>query len=169
MDIELKKWNGKDRSELIKICNAVDRTYLSNRLPYPYTEKDAEWWLNIVEATEGINGVFRAVTVDGQIIGNISIEQKEDVYCKDAEIGYMLNTDRWSQGIMTEAVKEICKIAFSELDILRVTGLVYGANTASRKVLEKNGFSLEGTMKNAIIKNEKIYDLCIYGKLKEET
>lgn len=168
MDIELKKWNGKDRSELIKICNAVDRTYLSNRLPYPYTEKDAEWWLNIVEATEGINGIFRAVTVDGQIIGNISIEQKEDVYCKDAEIGYMLNTDRWSQGIMTEAVKEICKIAFSELDILRVTGLVYEPNTASRKVLEKNGFSLEGTMKNAIIKNEKIYDLCIYGKLKEE-
>ena len=38
---------------------------------------------------------------------------------------------------MSEAVNEICKIAFQKLDILRISGLVYSKNIASQKVLEK--------------------------------
>ena len=60
----------------------------------------------------------------------------------------------------------ICDIAFSELDIIRITGLVYSPNIASRRVLEKNGFSLEGLQRNAVYKDGKIYDLCLFGKLK---
>ena len=67
---------------------------------------------------------------------------------------------------MTESVRQICELAFQELDIIRITGLVYEPNLASRTVLEKNGFLLEGVMKNAVIKNTNIFDLCIYGKIK---
>ena len=66
--------------------------------------------------------MFRAIVADGKIVGNISVEQKSDVYRKDAEIGYMLITEEWSRGIMTEAVKKICEEAFAELPILRITG-----------------------------------------------
>ena len=38
MTIELDKWTFADQNALIALCNAVDRTYLSDRLPYPYTE-----------------------------------------------------------------------------------------------------------------------------------
>ena len=31
-----------DREALISLCNAVDRTFLSDRLPYPYTKTDGE-------------------------------------------------------------------------------------------------------------------------------
>lgn len=164
MKIELKKWSFEDKESLIEICNAVDRGYLANRLPFPYTEDSADWWLNMVHEHEGKDGVFRAIVVDGKIRGNISVEQKEDVYGKDAELGYMLITKSWSKGIMTEAVNQICNIAFAELDIIRITGLVYEPNIASRRVLEKNGFILEGIMKNAVVKNDNIYNLCIYGK-----
>lgn len=115
---------------------------------------------------EGKDGIFRAILLDNKIIGTISIEQKSDVYRQDAEIGYFLLADNQSKGVMTEAVKQICEIAFAELDIVRITGLVYEANIASQKVLKKNGFILEGTMKKAVIKNGKIQNLCIYGKLK---
>ena len=57
-------------------------------------------------------------------------------------------------------------VAFEKLDIIRITGLVYEPNIASRKVLEKNNFILEGVMKKAVIKNNNIYDLCIYGKVR---
>ena len=67
---------------------------------------------------------------------------------------------------MTEAVRQICKISFSELDIIRITGLVYAPNIASRKVLEKNDFVQEGLQRNAVFKDDKVYDLCVYGKLK---
>ena len=46
------------------------------------------------------------------------------------------------------------------------SGLVYAPNTASQRVLEKNGFIREGVQKDAVYKNEKIYDLFLYGKLK---
>lgn len=166
MTVTLKKWSLDDKESLIKICNAADRTYLSNRLPDPYTQEDAAWWLNMVMEQEGKCGIFRSITVDGRIVGNITVEQKSDVYGKDAEIGYFLHPEKWSNGIMTEAVRQICNTAFAELDIIRITGLVYEPNLASRKVLEKNQFILEGVMKNAVVKYENTYHLCIYGRQK---
>jgi hypothetical protein len=44
---------------------------------------------------------------------------------------------------------------------------VYLPNTASQRVLEKNGFESEGVRKNAVYKDGKFYDLCLYGKLKQ--
>lgn len=165
--MELRKWTLEDKKELAEICNALDTRYLSDRLPNPYTEASAVWWLNMVKEKEGKTGIFRKILVDNRIIGNISVEQKEDVYRRDGEIGYFLLPERYSQGIMTEAVGQICETAFQELDIIRITGLVYAPNIASRRVLEKNGFVLEGLMKNAVTKNGDTYNLCIYGKGKE--
>ena len=121
----------------------------------------------MVSEHDGKDGVFRAIMVDGIVVGNISVEQKSDVYCKDGELGYLLLTDYWSKGIMTEAVRKICEIAFAELDIIRITGLVYAPNVASQRVLEKNGFMREGIQKNAVFKDRQIYDLFLYAKLGE--
>lgn len=166
MEIRLEKWSPEDREKLAFVCNQVDRSYLSDRLPYPYTVEDADWWLNMVSGQEGKDGIFRSIRVDGEIVGNISVERKADVYRRDAEIGYLLNRDQWSKGVMTQAVEQICKIAFEELDLLRITGLVDEPNAASRRVLEKNGFVLEGIMRNAVTKGGNVYHLCIYGKLR---
>lgn len=167
MDIKLKRWSLEDKKDLIVLCNSIDRRYLSDRMPYPYTDEDANWWLNMVLEHEGKDGIFRAIIVDNKIVGSISIEQKSGIYKKDAELGYLLFTENWSRGIMTDAVRQICKMAFLELDILRITGLVYSPNIASKRVLEKNGFLLEGVMKKAVFKDNNIYDLFIYGLLKE--
>ena len=166
MNVQLVKWTQETKHELIKICNAVDRSWLTNRLPCPYTEESADWWLSMVSEHDGKDGVFRAIEAEGKIVGNISVEQKSDVYCKDGEIGYLLLTECQSKGIMTEAVHQICDIAFSELDIFRITGLVFAPNIASMRVLEKNGFACEGLQKDAVYKDGQIYDLYLFGKLK---
>lgn len=165
MDIRLRKWCPEDRETLALICNEADRRYLTDRMPFPYTLDDADWWLRMVADHEGRQGVYRAVVVDGQLVGSVSVERKEDVYRRDGEVGYFLHQEQWTRGIMTEAVRQICALAFSELDLLRITGLVNAPNLASRRVLEKNGFALEGIMKQAVVKGEQIYDLCVYGKL----
>lgn len=166
MDILLRKWNRCDALALSLLLDGIDRRYLSDRLPHPYTLTDGEQWLDMVLKQEGKAGIFRAVMVDGELAGSVSVEQKSDVYRKDAEIGYLLSAGHRSKGIMTESVRQICPIAFRELDILRITGLVYEPNAASRRVLEKNGFVPEGLMRNAITKDGSTYNLCIYGKLK---
>ena len=83
-------------------------------------------------------------------------------------VGYLLITDYWSKGIMTEAAKEICRIAFDKLDIIRITGVYYEPNVASGRVLEKVGFEYEGTRKNGVTKGDKTYNLCMTGLLKEK-
>lgn len=161
---EIRKWTTNDSGKLADICSRADRAYLSNRLPDPYTTDDALFWLKMTEKNEGNQGIFRAILYEGEYVGNISVEKKEDVYAKDAEIGYFILPEFCSRGIATEAVRQICQEVFKTLDIIRITGLVYSPNIPSKRVLEKNGFVCEGLMKQAVDKNGSIYDLCIYGK-----
>ncbi len=144
------------------LCNAVDRTFLSDRLPYPYTEADADWWLGMVAENEGKEGVWRAIVVDGQIVGSISVEREADENYAIGAIGYMILTPFWSQGIGTEAVRQIYGIAFRELALERIIGQVFPENVASARVLEKNGFQLNGTIAGAVVKCGKAMDVRVY-------
>ena len=176
--MELRHWVLSEAKELTNLCNAVNRHYLSDRLPNPYTEKDAEEWLKMVTDNDTITGIYRAIVYDGKLIGSISVEKKDD----DAEIGYMILNEYTNKGIATEAVKQICSIAFKALSIEQITatksrGLsvplhllasnVFQPNIASIRVLLKNGFKYKGTIPNAVIKDGNVYDLLIYVLTKE--
>ena len=163
MAITLHTWNTRDKPALMALCNAVDRTYLSDRLPYPYTEADADWWLGMVAENDGKEGVWRAIVADGQIVGSISVERIADKSHAVGSIGYMILTPFWSQGIGTEAVRQICGIAFRELALERIIGEVFPENLASARVLEKNGFLLEETRAGAVVKGGKAMDVKVYG------
>lgn len=165
-EIELRPWRAEDAAALAALCDAADRRFLSDRLPSPYTAADAEFWLRRVQEGEGRDGLFRAIVQDGAVVGMVSAEQKQDVYRKDAELGYLLYPTCAGRGIMSEAVRQFCPLAFAQLDIVRLTGLVYAQNAASRRVLEKNGFAQEGLLRNAVCKNGALQDLAVYGKLR---
>ena len=66
MKIELKIPTMEDKDGLKAVCNAVDRKYLSDRLPYPYTDESAEWWINMVAENDGKTGIWRVIYVDGK-------------------------------------------------------------------------------------------------------
>ena len=72
MTFDLHKWTFSERESLMALCNAVDRTFLSDRLPYPYTEADADWWLGMVAENEWKEGIWRAIVVNKQIVGDSS-------------------------------------------------------------------------------------------------
>ena len=112
--------------------------------PNPYTEKDAEEWLKTVSENEAVTGIYRAIVYDRKLIGSISVEKKDD----DAEIGYMILNDYSNKGIGTEAVKQICPIAFKVLSLEQITANVFHPNIASIRVLQKNGFKYKGAIPN---------------------
>ena len=161
--MELRYWRLSDKMELTNLCNAVDRRFLSDRLPYPYTEKDAEEWLKMVTNNDAITGIYRAIVYDGKLIGSISVEKKDD----DAEIGYMLLNEYSNKGIGTEAVRQVYSIAFKILSLEQITANVFQPNIASIRVLLKNGFMYKGAIPNAVIKDGNVYDLLIYVLTKE--
>ena len=164
MTITLQTWAANDHESLIALCNAVDRSFLSDRLPYPYTEADADWWLGMVAENDGKEGVWLAIVVNGQIVGSISVERMADEQRNVGSIGYMILTPFWSQGIGTEAVRQICGIAFRELALELIVGEVFPENQVSARVLEKNGFRLEETKSGAVEKGGKAMGVRVYVK-----
>lgn len=162
MTITLHQWTSADKEALIELCNAVDRMFLSDRLPNPYTDEDADWWLGMVSENEGKEGVWRSIWADGQLVGSISVERKDGGGHAIGEIGYMILTPWWSQGIGTEAVRQICEIAFQELAMEQIIGQVFSENVASARVLEKNGFRLEETKARAVVKDGEMVDVREY-------
>ena len=164
MTINLHEWTSADTGTLIALCNAVDRTFLSDRLPYPYTEADADWWLGMVAENDGKEGIWRSIWADSELVGSISVERNSDEQRNVGSIGYMILTPFWSQGIGTEAVRQICGIVFQELAFDRIIGQVFPENVASVRVLEKNGFRLEETIVEKVIKSGMVRDVKLYRK-----
>ena len=153
MTISLHPWTLTDKPALMALCNAVDRTFLSDRLPNPYTEADADCWLGMVAENEGKEGVWRSIRADGNLIGSISVERRDGDGRSIGELGYMILTPWWSKGIGTEAVRQMCGIATRELGLTQITATVFVGNRASGRVLEKNGFRLEETKAGAVVKD----------------
>ena len=164
MIVSLHTWSDNDRESLIVLCNAVDRTFLSDRLPNPYTEVDADWWLGMVVENDGKEGIWRSIWADSELVGSISVERNSDEQRNVGSIGYMILTPFWAQGIGTEAVRQICGIVFQELAFDRIIGQVFPENVASVRVLEKNGFRLEETIVEKVIKSGMVRDVKLYRK-----
>ena len=120
----------------------------------------------MVAKSEGVDGTFRAMVVDGKIVGSVSIERKADIYRLDGELGYMLLKDYWNRGLMSQAVGQVCEIAIKQLGLNRITANVFQPNLASQRILLKNGFIQEGVMRRAVIKGGMVYDILLYGLLK---
>lgn len=62
----------------------------------------------------------------------------------------------------------ICKEAFETFDIIRIFAEPFTDNVGSRGVLEKSGFTYEGTMRSGVYKNGEIHSYCMYSILREE-
>ncbi|WP_262059466.1 GNAT family N-acetyltransferase [Streptomyces sp. STR69] len=64
-----------------------------------------------------------------------------------AYIGCWTVKEQRGKGYTTEAVRELCRWAFSELDMVRIEGVGEVGNHASMAMVLKAGFQLEGTLR----------------------
>lgn len=83
-----------------------------------------------------------------------------------AEVGYMLNADHWGKGLMAEAVEAVVQCGFDHFLFHRIEAITDPRNTASRRLLEKCGFALEGHQKENFLWNGEFLDSTIYGRLR---
>ena len=86
-----------------------------------------------------------------------------------SEIGYHLNEDSHKQkGYMSEAVAAVLSYGFNELNLNRVEALLAPDNVPSKKIIEKFGFSYEGTLKGHYYVNGIAEDSVMYALLKKD-
>jgi [ribosomal protein S5]-alanine N-acetyltransferase len=84
-------------------------------------------------------------------------------------IGYFLAESEWGKGIATRSVNLLVEFLFKKVNVNRIQAEVMPQNVNSKKVLLKNGFIKEGTLRQATFWSGKgIVDLEIYGLLKAD-
>lgn len=167
-DISLRSWEHSDAERLAIIANNK-KIYdnLRDGFPSPYSIEDAKKFISDLQQDNKQPKVF-AIEYGSIVVGSIGVFLKEDIYRKNAEIGYYLAEEYWGEGIMTKAIKAITQYIFDNFDVIRVYAEPFARNIGSRKTLEKAGFRFEAQLKNNIIKNNVVEDSCIYAVLKNE-
>jgi len=109
-----------------------------------------------------------AITLDGKVIGNISIFDI-DHDSESCELGYYLGRDWWGNGYATEAAKAVINYAFVRLFAHRVFASHHPENVRSKRVLEKAGMKYEGTMRDAQRNRDGTFsDLLLYAVLSND-
>lgn len=167
MNWKLRSWQAGDAPSIANYANNPKiAANLRDFFPSPYILKDAEEYVASCLNADESAGFQRVIEVDGEAAGNLSVSCGQDVYRKSAELGYWLAEPFWGNGIMTEAIRQVCEEAFRRYDIVRIYAEPFAWNKGSRRALEKAGFTLEGVLRNSVIKNGTVGDSCIYSKLK---
>ena len=166
--VKIRKWKESDAKALARLLNnkkIMDN--LRDGLPFPYTEKDALYFINLCLNADKNEQFNFAITYNGEVVGSIGATRQPNIHCKTAELGYYIGEEFWNKGITTEAVRQICNYVFENTDSIRIYAEPFARNTASCKVLEKAGFVCEGTLRSNAVKNGIIEDMKMYSLIKE--
>lgn len=164
MDCMLRKWRLSDAKDLAAaLSNERILRNLRDGLPFPYTEQDAHDYIEKMLSSDENSTFAYAITVDGRVVGSIGAFRQSNIHRQTAELGYYLAQAYWGRGIMTSAIRQLCRILFDTTDILRIYAEPFAYNTGSRRALEKAGFRYEGTMKNNAVKNGKVVNMALYS------
>ena len=169
MSVLLRKWRPEDAPAIARLAdNPKVAANLRDLFPSPYTLQDAADYAAFCAGADEETQLLRLIEVDGQPAGNVSLALGGDVYRRSAELGYWLGEPYWGRGVMTQAVQAACREAFARWDIVRIYAEPFARNTASRRVLEKAGFTLEGVMRAGVCNKGEILDYCMYALLRQD-
>jgi RimJ/RimL family protein N-acetyltransferase len=115
---------------------------------------------------------------DGVVIGDLMLapedawaqsEVAEQARGVQAEIGWCLDPAAAGQGLATEAVHELIRIAFEDLGLRRLVAHAFAANGPSRRLMERVGMRAEDhRVKESLHRSGEWMDGVSYALLAEE-
>lgn len=160
---ELRPWQLTDLPCLVRNANDPEiAANMTDTFPYPYSIATGEKFLQRVTSDQPAK--VMAIMIEGEPSGSIGIFPLQDIFRRNAELGYWLARKHWGKGIMSGAVEQLVDHAFDNFpEIERIFARPFGSNIASQRVLDKAGFLLEAKFKGTIIKNGKVEDELVYG------
>ncbi|MBW3012671.1 GNAT family N-acetyltransferase [Candidatus Woesearchaeota archaeon] len=132
-------------------------------IKYPFTLKLAK--KSLKKCIKDKECHMFAILVDGEYAG-VTVLENPTVSKKCYELGYVVCRRFWKKGVATKAVKLMVGHGFKKMKIKKIWAGVLSNNPASKKVLEKCGFKLEGRLRMHTYKNGKYFDDLIYGLIR---
>ena len=106
---------------------------------------------------------FIFADADQALVGAITLSNVRRGVAESGTLGYWIGQPFAGQGHATAAVRAMVAHAFDELKLHRVEAACVPANLASRRVLEKSGFVLEGQARAYLKINGAWADHLLFG------
>ncbi|SDK53734.1 Protein N-acetyltransferase, RimJ/RimL family [Maridesulfovibrio ferrireducens] len=122
-------------------------TFLESRFSEQTLESIASFVTSMI--SDPANILFAICEKQGnRHVGNIRLGPINALH-SFAEIGILIGQrDCWGKGYASEAIGLVVHYAFNQLQIHKLTSGAYACNSASIRTFEKNGFVIEGTLKD---------------------
>lgn len=111
---------------------------------------------------------FLERSVDGALLGAITIDNIRRGPAQMATIGYWIGAPHARQGYMAEAIGAITRHAFTAMDLSRIEAACLPDNAASRGVLERSGFKYEGVAQSFLQINGRWRTHVLYANLRHD-
>jgi RimJ/RimL family protein N-acetyltransferase len=164
----LRPFREPDEADLAAIADDAEvAQWLRDRFPHPYTREHARAWIALAAAEEPPPKSL-AIEADGRLAGGIGLVLGEDIARRSAEVGYWLGRAYWGRGVATAALAGFVRWAMPTFGLTRIFAAAFTDNAASRRVLEKAGFRLEGVLRRAAVKNGRVVDDALYALTDED-
>jgi len=167
--IHLSEFRPSDKCALTQLLNDRDIYDRTLRIPFPYTDAAADEWLALVAKITEQQGrpvPFAIRSAADALIGGCGFDGFQVGKAHRAEVGYWLAKPLWGRGIMTAVVQRVCRHAFEEFGLVKITAHVFSHNPASARVLEKCGFQEEGFLRKHFLKDGQFLDARLFALLR---
>jgi RimJ/RimL family protein N-acetyltransferase len=120
-------------------------------VPSPYLREHADQFVSdyVTNAwATGAAAVFAVTDIaDGRLLASVGLHFDRGRDGGIAEIGYWTAAPARGRGLMTEAAAAVCGWGFASCGVQRLDWYAEVGNVASRRVAEKVGFVIEGTLR----------------------
>lgn len=134
-----------------------------------HSHEKSDEWFDDIQKKQGISNVRLGIFLnDGTVIGDIAL-QDIDRTNRVCSVGMGISRIQFRcRGYGQQAVKLMLSYGFDYLGMERITASTLEINAAGKKSLEKCGFVLEGTEREAVYLNGRRQNRLNYAVLRSE-
>lgn len=153
-----------------KLAGDKDVAFNALNIPYPFPEESAAVWIatHQEDFAHHKSAIFAIETLSsGEFIGAVGLTTISEAN-NTAEMGYWIGKSYWNKGFASEAIAALIFFGFDEYKLHKIFATHLKRNAASGKVLMKNGFQVEGLLRQHIKHFGKYEDLVYLGLLRQE-
>lgn len=147
----LRRWEEADAEELYQYAKDPAVGPIAGWPPHTSVENSREIIRDVLTAPETYAVVLKET---GKPVGSIGIMFGKNGNApmgeQEAEIGYWIGVPYWGQGLIPEAVRELLRRCFEDLNCTAVWCGYYDGNLKSKRVHEKCGFRYHHTEKDKL-------------------
>ncbi|WP_213453628.1 GNAT family N-acetyltransferase [Rhizomonospora bruguierae] len=165
-DLTLRALAERDIPEVVLACRDPESIRWTT-IPQPYGPPEAELFVRRhapARWAAGNGAVFALADEANRFVGSMELVIRADDAAA-AAVGFMTAPGARGRGYAPAALRALCHWGFDALGLERIEWRAYPGNEPSRRVAEKAGFTMEGTIRSAGVQRGARRDMWIASLL----